>query len=355
MNNKIKNGIALSIIPQIVVVKLLSNYPHFIETYYSTGLYPFLSQLLRALLGWIPFSVGDLGYTLLAVIAIRFVIVYRGTLFKSPLQFLRNVSYILSITYFSFHLLWGLNYYREPLASKLNLQLDTAPDELTAFVERLIKKTNEIHQDITLDSTAPIKIPYTKAEQFKLTQKGYGVLEKQFPFLAYERPSIKKSVYSTALTYMGYGGYLNPFTNEAQVNALLPNFRFPVVSAHEIGHQVGYSAENETNFIGYLATLANDDHYFRYAAYTYALSYCLSDLKRQDEEAFEQLYGQLNVGVKKNFQEMTAFWQAYENPMEPVFKSVFNTFLKANNQPAGIQSYNQIVALLVAYHQKNPL
>ena len=103
---------------------------------------------------------------------------------------------------------------------------------------------------------------------------------------------------------MGYGGYLNPFTNEAQANSALPNFRFPVICGHEIGHQLGFSAENETNFIGYLATVSNEDIYFKYSAYAYALSYCLNDLANRDQEEFKRQYDKLNPGVKKNYKEI---------------------------------------------------
>ncbi len=355
MNNKIKNGIAWSILPQIILVKILAHYPQFIETYYSQGLYPIISYFSRMLLGWIPFSVGDIAYTLLSVLAIRYVILKRGFIRRNPKTFLLNVALILSVTYFAFHLLWGLNYYRQPISKTLGLKQGISQEELVDFVEHLIEKTNDIQFQLSTDSTAMIKIPYTKNEIFEMTIAGYANLKKQIPFLVYDPPSLKKTLYSTALTYMGYGGYLNPFTNEAQVNGKLPNFRFPVVSGHEIGHQLGYSAENETNFIGYIVTANHKDLYFKYSAYTYALSYCLGDIRQQDEAVFQKLYGQLNVGIKKNFQEMATFWQAYENPMEPVFKSVFNSFLKANNQVAGIQSYNLVVALLVAYHQEHPL
>jgi len=154
---------------------------------------------------------------------------------------------------------------------------------------------------------------------------------------------------------MGYGGYLNPFTNEAQVNGRIPKFRDPFVSSHEIGHQLGYSAENETNFIGYLASANHEDIYFRYSAYSYVLGYCLNDIQATDKEGFDKLYAQLNPGILKNYQEVTDFWAAHQNPLEPVFKSLFNSFLKANNQKDGIQSYNKVVALLVNYHKKNPL
>ena len=262
---------------------------------------------------------------------------------------------VLSVAYFTFHFMWGLNYYREPLAVKLKLTETGDYQELVNFTKQLIQKTNEAQLRITQDSSLAVSIPYSQQEIFDKTISGYDDLKKKHPFFSYTTPSIKTSLMSTGLTYMGYAGYLNPFTNEAQVNGLLPNFRFPVVAGHEIGHQLGYSAENETNFIGYLVTANNSDRYFQYAAYAYALGYCLSDIRRGDKEVFETVLENLNPGVKANFQEMAVFWNRYKNPMEPVFKSIFNSFLKANNQSEGIKSYNAVVRLLVPYHKKYPL
>ena len=151
---------------------------------------------------------------------------------------------------------------------------------------------------------------------------------------------------------MGYGGYLNPFTNEAQVNYVVPVLRLPTISGHEVGHQVGYSSESATNFIGFLITANNQDPYFRYAARNHALAYCLSELRQVDSEAFDILYKNLNEGVKKNYDELQRFWTKYENPTEPVFKAIFNSFLKANNQEEGIQSYNRVVGLLIGYDRR---
>ena len=44
---------------QIFLVQLASKNPEFIETYYSNGIYPYISSFFRILLGWVPFSVGD--------------------------------------------------------------------------------------------------------------------------------------------------------------------------------------------------------------------------------------------------------------------------------------------------------
>jgi len=355
MENRLKNGIALSLIPQIILVKWLGSYPEIIEKYYSQGIYPLLSGFFRTFFGWVPFSIGDIIYICLGLLAIKYIWTKRKYIVNKPLNFFRNAVVVLAVAYFTFHLLWGFNYYRQPISEALSLAENKQHTALVMFTEKLIVATNTQQLKINKDSTKRVQIPYSKKEIFNKTLQGYSDLKKEYPELDYLKPSLKTSLFSTLLTYMGYGGYLNPFTNEAQVNGKIPIIRLPVVAGHEIGHQLGYSAENETNFIGYLVTLKNSDPYFQYAALSYGLSYCLNEIKRKDEAKFKVLYAKVNNGVKDNYKEITAFWEAYKNPMEPVFKSVFSTFLKANNQKKGIDSYNLVVSLLVAYHQQHPL
>jgi hypothetical protein len=59
--------IALSIIPQIILLKILAHYPTFVETVYSHGIYIWISKAMRYAFGWLPFSVGDVLYTLLSL------------------------------------------------------------------------------------------------------------------------------------------------------------------------------------------------------------------------------------------------------------------------------------------------
>ncbi len=355
MNNSLKNWIAISLLPQILLVKWLGSYPELIEAYYSKGIYPVISQFFRALFGWSTISFGDLLYGLLILITIRYVVLHWKIIKTEPKAFLRDVVLVLSVTYFTFHIMWGFNYYRIPLAKSLELKETYTPSELESITKSLIHKTNELQYQIIKDSTKVVDFPFKQEEFFNMTYDSYISLGTLYPQFKYENVSVKKSLFSTLLSYMGYGGYLNPFTNEAQVNAKVPNFRFPIVAGHEIGHQIGYSAENEVNFIGYLVTMNNDNIYLQYAAYAYAASYCLGEIKRRDKEKSKALYDTFNEGVKKNFDAYYTFWKAYENPMEPIFKSIFNTFLKANNQKDGIKSYYKIVTYLVTYHSKHPV
>jgi hypothetical protein len=63
--------------------------------------------------------------------------------------------------------------------------------------------------------------------------------------------STKKSLISLPLTYMGFSGYLNPFTNEAQVNYLGPMYTFPTTTCHEMAHQLGFASETECNLLAF--------------------------------------------------------------------------------------------------------
>ena len=42
-------------------------FPTFTEWFYSEGIYPFITKLLHLAFGWVPFSMGDILYTLFFV------------------------------------------------------------------------------------------------------------------------------------------------------------------------------------------------------------------------------------------------------------------------------------------------
>lgn len=351
---RLKNAIAASLLLQIAVIAFLARHPDWVETWYSQGIYPYMARFFRSLYGWLPFSVGDVCYFTLVVLGLGYLIRKRHWIRHHPWGFLRDVIVVFSIVHFSFYLLWGMNYFRQPLSKSLGMKEAYTTEELIRLTTHLAKQTNSLQEVLTGDSLRAVTPPFGREAIRLKTIDAYGMLSADFPEFQYQTPSLKPSLFSTALSYMGYGGYLNPFTGEAQVNNRLPLFRYPVVCGHEIGHQLGYSAENETNFIGYLVTLRNQDPYFRYSAYAYGLSYCLSEVNRRDKEAFERLRDGLNPGVRANFRELREFWKGFQNPLEPVFKSIFNSYLQVNRQKDGIRSYNRVVSLMVSHYREHP-
>ena len=347
--------IALSIIPQYVLIKWLSHYPEFIETYYSNGLYPYISKIFRFMLGWLPFSFGDLVYAFAIIYILRWLIKNFKRLKTDTRNWFIDVFSAVSMLYFAFHLFWGINYYRIPLYKSLGLKSDYTTEQLVDVTKKLIVISNKIHSEIIKNDSLQVAIPHGKSEILKLALLGYNNLEKHYPHLEYYPKSIKKSLFSLPLTYMGFSGYLNPLTNESQVDALIPVYIFPTTASHEIAHQLGYAAENEANFIGCLAAINHDDIYFKYSGYTFALRFCLNEIYRRDETLFDSISETVNKGILKNYKEMRLFWENYKNPAEPLFKITYSSYLKANKQDKGMESYSYVVSLMVNYFETNSL
>ena len=239
--------LALLLPIQIIFLQILKHFPEFVERYYSLGFYPLLSKTSRYLFGWIPFSIGDVFYLLIGIVAIRWIYKNFHRFRFEPFRVFIDIIAAVSIVYFMFHILWGFNYYRVPLDESLKLESDYSYEELLKTTERFIEKSNAMHRQLGYADSVKIDLPYTQEEVFEKTLNGYENLEKEYPKLSYGPRSIKKSGWSLGLTYMGYSGYLNPFSGEAQVNNLIKTYKFPVVACHEQAHQIGYAAENEAN------------------------------------------------------------------------------------------------------------
>jgi len=341
----------LLLVLQILFIKVLTFFPEVVEHFYINGLFVSISKFERKLFGSIPFSVGDILYGILIVYIVITIWKTRKTWRLQWKINLLKIASGLSIFYFFFHLFWALNYYRVPLYQKMDIQREYTDEDLYAFTQKIIQKTNEIQYKITHNKDQKISNPHSQDTIFKMSQHGYDTLAQLYPFFKYEIPSRKKSLFSLPLTYMGFGGYLNPFTNESQVNYKLPMYGFPMVVCHEMAHQIGYASESECNFIGFLACIKNNDLYFQYAAYSMALRYCLENVYIIDERKFNELKSLINKGILKNYKESEAFWKQYDTIIDKGFHAFYDQFLKANQQKDGLESYSKFVDLLINYYR----
>ena len=337
---------------QIIFLRFLAFFPETVERFYSNGLYVYISHFSRTLLGEIPFSIGDIIYGTTIIYCIYWFYKNQKLHWKRKLWSVLN---FLSVFYFLFHLLWAFNYYRVPLFEKMNIKTEYSEADLVTFTEKLITKTNDVQLAITKNQNEKVTNPYSQDSIFSMTQNGYDNLSKIYPFFQYEIPSRKKSLFSLPLTYMGFGGYLNPFTNESQVNDKLPIYGFPNVVCHEMAHQIGYASESECNFIGFLAGIKNEDLYFQYSALSNALRYCMSNIAMKNEKQFEILKNKINLGIIANYKESDLFWKQYDTIIDKGFHAFYDQFLKTNQQEDGIDSYSKFVDLLINYYKEKDI
>ena len=460
MRLSLTDRIALALPVQIVAVQILAQFPQIVETYYSTGLYPWISKALRLGLGWIPFSFGDVVYISGGLFILRFAIRNAKKLMKLRWSAWSQVFATLSIVYFMFQMAWGLNYYRESLYDRLfvsgpesteNLNLiseadarilldtdyaiidsyagsdtfdtgdqfaygsttatrnsidtvslsrkriqqndlnpskasrgsksnrfqevnqllqdsirssqirraSTPKSELERTLDVFVRRTDELYRD--LPKTEPVtdssSVRYTSNTRayFDRGHQGYTNLQEQdnrFHFDP-EPVSLKPSLISGLLTYMGFSGYLNPITGEAQTNDWVIAYKTPVIVQHEMAHQQGIARENEANFLAVLTGMAHPDKDVQYAASIFGLRFLLSDFYKNSPERYEAVASTLPKGVFANYAELRQFWLQYEGITEQVFEATYDTYLKANKQSDGIASYGNVTKLLVSYYGQN--
>jgi hypothetical protein len=56
--------------------------------------------------------------------------------------------------------------------------------------------------------------------------------------------------------------------------------------------------------------------------------------------------------VLRDNEELKAYFKSTENRIEPLVTRFYDQYLKWNNQRSGVQTYNQVVALLISYGKK---
>ena len=338
-----------------LAIRLYSSNAQRVEDSYSNGIYPYISTFLRHIFGWLLFSFGDILYGAIFLFILWKIIKGIKALFKRKVS-LRSfgrgclkLATVLMITYVFFNVLWGINYNRKGIASQLELKMEKySLDDLKNINDLLVQKVNASKQSL-LDR--PQNYPSSK-ELFARVQAAYGIADSTYPFLQYHTPSIKPSMWGWLGSYLGFTGYYNPFTGEAQVNTKVPEFLQPFVGCHEVAHQLGYAKEMEANFVGYLAGIASKDTLLHYSIYLDMFLYSNRNLFGNDSAAAKTAAKQLLPAVKNDIAEWRNFNRRHRNPFEPVFQWLYGKYLQSNEQPQGVLSYDQVTGFLIAYYKK---
>lgn len=347
-----------------VGIFIFSLFPAQVEWLYSIGVYPAIATTQRMIFRWIPFSVGDLLYIAIAIrLLVQFVKwiirIVRKQFSREDLKWavFRLVNDVLWI-YVIFKLIWGLNYNRLGIEHQLGIARATyTKDEVTALTNQLIDKMNECRRQIK-DTALPQPALDTI---YREAYRAYQNVSYQFDFINYTNRAVKGSLYSGLGDYMGFSGYYNPFTGEAQLRTDIPRLLVPYIACHEMAHQLGYASESEANFVGYLAAAASTDVYMRYSVYNDLFSYAQGEQifmygKGNDFKAFENViqYNRTHLDslVKKDRREVREFFRKRKNRISPAISGLYDQYLKMNKQTKGIESYNEVIGWLIAYQKK---
>ncbi|HVG14582.1 MAG TPA: DUF3810 domain-containing protein [Chitinophagaceae bacterium] len=350
-----QDKILLVLVILVLLIRLFSMNEGLVEKYYTYGFYPVISEFLRLLFGFLPFSFGDLLY----VAAIIYIVakgwklarqIRRKTVRRSLPAFLKKLVSIALAIYIVFNIFWGLNYDRQGISYQLGLEVKpytlTDLDTITNLLQQKLNGTA-----VLLEPTQREKLNSNRT----LAREGvaaFVIAGKKYTFLQYENPSIKPSLFSHIGHFFGFTGYYNPFSGEAQIKTTVPFFLKPFVLTHEIGHQLGYAKENEANFVSFFACRSSANAEFRYSVYYEMYQYAIRELTKRDSVLARNYKDKLLPQVKRDNEEFRRYLERSANPIEPFVSAFYGGYLRMNNQPKGKDTYDEVVAWLIAYQKK---
>ena len=250
-------------------------------------------------------------------------------LFRSTVSINYLASLALIVVYF-FYISWGINYFRRPLITSISQKVIVNENNIKALTRFISIKCNNLKNEIN-----------SKKTKNKNNLKSYKYLIES------GNQKFKYSNFSIILSIMGIKGYYNPFTNEANVNSKIPEVLIPVTVYHELAHKKGFASESDANFIGFFNAYNNYNTEIQYSACFFAFRYLYNDLYKMNPNSAKKIYESLNSDVKNDFLTVSNFWMYYSNRFQIFQKYIFDFFLKAQGQKKGINSYNEVVKLLL--------
>ncbi|MGD1084737.1 MAG: DUF3810 family protein [Verrucomicrobiota bacterium] len=336
--------IRISIVLAAIALAAIRFPARWVEDLYSTGLYPPLAAGVKSLTRWLPVPVLDL---LLVTVAIglpagwiwKIRAAETGRKWRAAGRAVLDTLTLAAALVCAFELLWGLNYQRLPLTSKL----DWDSQRVTSQAVLAFARSNL--ENLNAEAVAAHAQPMPEPEQWR------AALERSFQQVVRELGhrrdftgvAPRTSLVNPFLDAASVDGFINPLGYEVILDSHVLPFEQPFLLAHEWSHLAGFADESEANFIGILACLRGDLPALRYSGRLYLSFY----LPRRNTNAADP-WPELSPQVLTDISAIRARAQKHNIPAVSNFQERFyNGFLKANRIPSGILSYGLVTRLIV--------
>jgi hypothetical protein len=261
--------------------------------------------------------------------------------------------------------LWNSGYHATGFAEKSGFTGSGATvEELIVVTQFFADNANELSQLVERDRDG--RYIFDRRVMFAESTSIYRNISEEFPALRGRIYAPKSMIFSWLMSITGYSGMYFALTGEAMINTQPPGVFMPATVAHEHAHQLGVFAEDEATFVGILACITSENITFEYAGYMTGLNYLLNALASVDIDSFQGIVNSLTYEVSVDRWENYNFWASQttanigidflDNILTTVMEAtndavntIYDEFLKSQNQELGIRSYGACVDLLIEY------
>lgn len=346
-------------LPALGVVLAARASRHFAEAIFARKLYRAWRGFLRLLTGWMPFSLAEwlLYAFVLAVIAalvlwVLHIINGKGRRGKIAARGLLDILCLLGIVLFLFVFGCGGNYYRATYAELSGLSAETTTvEDLQGLCASLAERANGLREALSEceDESGVFSLPYSMADLGEHARAAMEKLGQEEEALAGPYPKPKRVLWSRGMSRFGITGVFFPFTAEANVNVDTAEYSIGAAMCHELSHFAGFMREDEANYLAYRACTRSGDAILDYSGTVLALIYSGNALYRADPAAYRAVRLTYCDGLCRDIASEAAYWDAFEDTAtQEMGERMNDAYLKANQQSAGIESYGEMVDLLLA-------
>ena len=360
--------INLLILPVALLLQQVAfGLPDVVESAYSRSLYPMVAHSLAWANSWFSLSVAEVSL-LSAVVWLVWRLILRPSRLagceEDPPRWFRRALLatgrlavrawiITGWAFLAFLLLWGFNYARPPLASRLGLETAAIEArEVLDLARRAVEATNYNYSRLGIAVADASRLPMAFSDLNAAIDASYRELRLPGDKLGNLTSRAKPLLSSTVFSYLGISGIYIPFTGEPSFNRLVPDASLPITVAHEKAHQRGITDEGEANLAAAIACAGSDNTYLRYAAYLYMGMALLGSVTHYAPDEAAEVWGNLDLGPAADVRAMREFWESYRSSATSVASSINDAYLRSNRVPGGVQSYGHIIGLLVGLSRR---
>ncbi len=332
-----------------LLVLLAQKAPNWFFSWYR-GASQTLMAGLAFLNSWASFAVCEILLLIIVVWAIltlvRAIVRRRGIV-----QWIWGLALFGVFMVCSFTILWGLNHYGPSVSEILGLEVtEYSKEELQEVTEYMLEQANALSTQVERDEDGVADFSDFKTLALEASEawEQYAAGNDAF-YPSSVRP--KSMLLSSAMNRIGLTGIIIVWTAEACVSTTDPDVSLPFTMCHELAHRQAVAAEEEANFMSFLVCSGSDSVEFRYSAYYSAWVHCYNALYKVDRDAAAEIWAGLSPEMEADIRAVNAFYQQFESPVKETAQKVNDTYLKAFSEESGVQSYGEVVDLLIAWYK----
>ena len=369
----------------LLVLVLAFKWSPYLGSIYTLYIYSTIGRILSSFSGIFPFAIGDIFIAL----SIAWVILYplyeivlrkrfaRRFVFLAPKEncypktkkvWGRVAEYLLWI-YVWFYIAWGLNYSQPNIYQRTGMMPAKVSEKVfREFAYRYADSLNLLSEERRVKSEETAFDGQRESQFNGIVDDGLKNRVRDAVLKGYNKighkeginpsfnphPHAKTMVFTPLSSMAGVTGSMAPFFCEFTLNGDIRPHDYPAIYAHEYAHFLGIANEGEANFYSYLTCTSSTDKAVKFSGYYHIFFHVLRNVfDILGEKEGEKFLSHIRPKIIRLAKDDRHYWISKRSKvLDAAQDFIFDLYLKGNNVSEGRKSYSGVVALILAWEEK---